>query len=63
MHDFSVFLLSRFQLRLWSEKCPPVFCIAGRQRVLSGTLDLTRQPQGMSREQASADNALSSAVS
>lgn len=39
------------------------FCIAGRQRFLSGTPDLTRQPQAMSREQASADNALSSAVS
>lgn len=63
MRDFSVLLLSRCQLWLWSEKCPPVFCIAERQRILSGTPDLTRQPQTMSREQASAENALGSAVS
>lgn len=60
MHDFSVLLLSGFQLWLWSEKCPPVFCVAERLRILSGTPDLTRQPQAMSMEQGSADNALSS---
>lgn len=45
-----------------NEKRPLTLCVAERQHILRGTLNLRRQPKAMSREKASAGRALSSVV-
>lgn len=63
MHNLSVLLHSLCQLcgyREVSEQCPRAHCIAERQGILRGSLNLIRQPKAMSGETASTGIALSS---